>query len=207
MHSQDPKAHPVNRFSAQVNIQSSNYNTFHPVNTQDRLTNTYNSSINFSTSFSRFNYSVGGEYVQNTQTHEVNLTLPSMNLGMNSVYLFRNKVRQGTLKWYENINVRYNMSAASKIKSTDSTLFDGDMLPKMNFGMKHSIPLSIPLKILKVLNGEIGATYNEYWYGRTVSRENYIDTAFTIIQRETGALRLFQNRHHQPCRRHPRFQL
>jgi hypothetical protein len=47
--------------------------------------------------------------------------------------------------------------------------------------MKHNIPLSIPIKILKVFNGEIGANYNEYWYGRTISYQNYIDTAFTVI--------------------------
>ena len=180
-HSQDPKAHPVNRFSSDVNIKSSNYNRFHPTNTQDRLTNTYTSNISFSTSFSRFNYSVGGGYIQNTQTHDVSMTLPTMNLGMNQLYLFRNKIRQGELKWFENINVRYNMSAGNTIKATDSTIFKGDMLAKMNYGMKHEIPLSVPIKILKVFNGELGAKYNEYWYGRTIGHRDYIDTAFTII--------------------------
>ena len=180
-HSQDPRAHPVNRFTAHVNVQSSNYNTFHPTNTQDRLTSTYTSSVNFSTSFSRFNYTIGGEYIQNTQTHDVNLTLPSMNLNMNQVYLFRGKVQQGPLKWYENINIRYTMNAANRMAAKDSTLFQGEMLPKMNFGMKHTIPVSIPIKVLKVLNGEISANYNEYWYGRTINRRDYIDTTFTVV--------------------------
>ncbi|MCL2040434.1 MAG: hypothetical protein FWG84_00145 [Bacteroidales bacterium] len=181
MHNQDPKAHPVNRFSANVTIQSSNYNYFHPTNTQDRLTNTYSSNINFSTSFSRFNYSVSAGYVQNTQTHNVDLTLPSMNLNMNQVYLFRKKVQQGPLKWYENINVRYTMSAINTVKATDSTMFKGNMPEQMNYGMRHNIPIAVPIKILKVLNGELGAGYNEYWYGRTISRRNYVDTAFTVI--------------------------
>ena len=181
MHSQDPKAHPVNRFTANVNIQSSNYNYFHPTSAQDRVTNTYSSSISFSTSFSKFNYSVAGEYSQNTQTHDVSLMLPRMSLGMNQIYLFRKSVRQGPLKWYENINIRYNMSAGNNIKATDSTLFKGDMLEQMNFGMKHNIPISVPIKILKIFNGELGASYNEYWYGRTISHDNYVDTAFTII--------------------------
>ena len=181
MHSQDPKAHPVNRFSANVDIKSSNYNLFHPTNTQDRLTNTYSSNINFSTSFSRFNYSVSGGYIQNTQTHEVSMTLPTMTLGMNQIYIFRKKVRQGELKWYENVNFRYNMSAGNTVRATDSTLFKGDMLSKMNYGMKHNIPISVPIKILKVLNGELSANYNEYWYGRTISHRDYIDTSFTII--------------------------
>jgi hypothetical protein len=76
------------------------------------------------------------------------------------------------------------MTAANEIKAKDSTLFEGDMLSKMKVGMKHTIPLAVPIKILKVFNGEIGATYNEYWYGRTISRQNYIDTAYIIVDGE-----------------------
>lgn len=181
MHNQDPKAHPVNRFTANVNIQSSNYNYFHPTGTQDRLTNTYSSNISFSTSFSKFNYTLGAGYIQNTQSRSVDLTVPTMSLGMSQIYLFRKNVRQGTLKWYENINVRYSMNAGNTIKATDTTLFKGNLPEQMNYGMKHNIPISVPIKILKVFNGELGANYNEYWYGRTIDRQNYKDTAYTII--------------------------
>jgi hypothetical protein len=177
---QDPKAHPTNRFAANVNIQSAKYNTYTPSSTQDRLTNTYTSNVNFSTSFSRFNYSVSAQYTQNTQTHDVSLNLPNMNLGMNQVYPFRRTTQKGPLKWYENISVRYTMNAGNNIKATDSTLFVGDILSQMNYGMKHNIPISAPLKLFKVINGDLGINYNEYWYGKAISRRDYVDTAFYI---------------------------
>lgn len=180
-HSQDPKAHPVNRFSADVDIQSGSYSKYTPSSNTDFLTNTYRSSVSFSTSFGKFNYSINGGFTQNTQTHEVTINLPSMSLSSGQIFLFRKKVRTGSIKWYENISIKYSMTAANNIKALDSTLFDGSLYSKMDYGMKHNIPINATFKLWKVLNGSINVNYNEYWYGKTIYYDDYVDTAYYLI--------------------------
>ena len=51
MHNQDPKARPNSKFGANVNIVSNQYNKFNPVSSNSYLSNTFQSSINYSTSF------------------------------------------------------------------------------------------------------------------------------------------------------------
>ncbi|MEZ5196094.1 MAG: putative LPS assembly protein LptD [Bacteroidales bacterium] len=55
IHTQDPKARPNSKFSANVNIVSSQYNKFNPVNTTAYLSNTFQSSINYSKKFGLVN--------------------------------------------------------------------------------------------------------------------------------------------------------
>ncbi|MDR0364035.1 MAG: hypothetical protein LBH92_03340 [Bacteroidales bacterium] len=183
-HRQDPKAHPVNTFSADVNIQSSGYSKFNPESNEDYLKSTYSSSINFSTSFWKFNYSLSAGFTQNTQTNTLDVKLPEMSLATGQLYPFRRKTRTGNLKWYEIIYVKYNMNAKNEIRSADSTLLTGSMYPKMNYGMKHTIPIGSDFKLFKVLNGNFNFNYTEYWYGKTIRKRDYADTDYDIINGE-----------------------
>ncbi|MDD4848567.1 MAG: putative LPS assembly protein LptD, partial [Bacteroidales bacterium] len=179
-HQQDPKARPNSRFSANVNIQSSNYQKFNSVSTNDYLTTSYSSSIAYSTKLgSYFNFSANAGYTQNTSNKTISLTLPKISLSSTQIYPFRRKKRIGAMKWYENINITYTMNAENKISTLDSMLLKEPLYPKMNYGMKHTIPIRSSVKVLKFLNWNNSINYTEYWYGRSFNKQLIADTDST----------------------------
>ena len=70
----------------------------------------------------------------------------------------------GGLKWYENINVNYQMKAENRISTLDSLLFQEDLLSQMQNGLMQSIPVSSTIKLFKYLNMTNSVGYNQRWY-------------------------------------------
>ena len=104
----------------------------------------------------------------NTNTHLIDLNLPSVSLNTNTFYPFRSKNEIGTMKWYENISTNYSMTAQNTINSTDSTIFNRCTLTNMQNGMNHNIPISSSIKILKYFTLTNSVNYSESWYLKTV---------------------------------------
>ncbi len=110
-HSQDSKANPNSRFSASVNLGSSNYfrESLNQINTPNFLNNTLNSSISYSKTFRGYpsvNLSLTASHSQNTRTKNVNLILPTFQGNVERIYPFvkKNAQKKGILK---NINFQY----------------------------------------------------------------------------------------------------
>ncbi len=81
-HSQDAKANPSSRFQASVNLGSSQYyqESINQTNTANFLNNNLSSSVSYSKTFSGFpevNLNIAATHNQNTNTQEINMTLPS----------------------------------------------------------------------------------------------------------------------------------
>jgi len=154
MHRQDPKARPNSSFSANVNIVSNTFNKYNPSSsTEAYLSNTFQSSINYATSFAgKYYLNLNFNHSQNTQTHEVNFTLPQVSFSVNQFYPFRKKVRVGKLKWYEQIGLKYNMDLENRYYTTDTTLFQPEFHKEMQNGMRHTIPISGTWRIFKYIN-------------------------------------------------------
>lgn len=180
-HSQDPKARPKSRFNANVNYVSSQYNKYNPVNTQDMVSNTFQSSVSYQTSLFKDKISFSGAltHSQNTSTKLVNLSLPNISVSANRFYPFRARGKATDLRWYDNITVNYNMTAENKVTIGDSLLFKPAMFDAFNNGMQHKIPISSSIKILKHFTLSNTIDYTERWYSKSLLRTWVNDTLWT----------------------------
>lgn len=171
-HQQDAKANPNSRFSADVNLQSRNYNRNTTVRS-DYFTSTTTSSIAYSTQIgSSLSLAASLRESYNVQTGLINLQLPSISLNSVTFYPFRRKAMSGSYKWYENISMGYTMNAENNMTLQDSILFKPAMLNTFNYGVKHSIPVSLSVKVLKFFNWTNSVSYNARWHWSTIEK-NY----------------------------------
>ena len=169
-HEQDSKANPHSRFSADVNLQSRNYNK-NTTNRNDYFNSTTTSSVSYSGQIgSSFNFAASLRESYNVQTGIMNLKLPSLSLSSTTFYPFRRKQPTGSYRWYENISLSYSLSADNNITAQDSDLFKQTTLDRMQYGVQHSIPLSSTLKVLKYFNWTNSISYNERWHWSTISK-------------------------------------
>jgi hypothetical protein len=163
-HNQDSKSHPTTRFNAHVNVISKTYNKFNASSTSDYLSNQFNSSLNFSTNLKGIFFFTGAlTYNQNTSSHNIGISLPSLNMSVNQFYPFRKKFKAGKLKWYDNIALRWETQMMNQINTKDSLFTDPQTWKEMQSGMQHSIPLTLPVKMGK-FNWNTNATLVEKWY-------------------------------------------
>ena len=188
IHNQDAKARPGSNFSANVNIVSSQYNKFNPVNSNAYLSNTFQSSINYSKSWGgKYFLNLGGNLSQNTITKELNLTLPSLTFSVNRFYPFRKKIQIGKPKWYENISVNYNMAAQNLVNTYDSLFFENNIYGKMKNGIKNSVQLSSgSIKLAKFIVWTNSFNYTERWYSQKQVKSWNNDTIIINGEPVTG---------------------
>ena len=179
-HSQDSKANPYNRFSASVNLGSSNYfrESLNQINTPNFLNNTLNSSVSFSKTFRGYpsvNVSLTASHSQNTRSKTVNLVLPTFQGNVERVYPFvkKNGQKKG---FFKNINLQYSFRGENRINTTDSLFFKKEMFDDAIYGMKHTIPLSTNFKVLKHLSVSVNGNFEEIWTGNTIERNDFNST-------------------------------
>ena len=184
-HSQDSKANPYNRFSASVNLGSSNYfrESLNQINTPNFLNNTLNSSVSFSKTFRGYpsvNVSLTASHSQNTRSKTVNLVLPTLQGNVERVYPFvkKNGQKKG---FFKNINLQYTFRGENRINTTDSLFFKKGMFDDAKYGMKHTIPLSTNFKVMKHFSVSVNGNYEEIWTGNTIERND-----FNSITQEQG---------------------
>ncbi|WP_396212478.1 putative LPS assembly protein LptD [Flavobacterium sp.] len=174
-HSQDAKANPNSRFSASVNLGSSRYfqQSLNQVNVGSQLNNTLSSSISYSKTFNsvpQINMSLTATHSQNTNTQEINMTLPTLQVNVDRIFPFAPKdaPKKG---FFKNINLQYNLLGENRFKTTDSLFFKSAMFKDALTGMKHSIPLSTNFKIMKYFSVTSSVNYEEIWYLKTIKKE------------------------------------
>ena len=104
------------------------------------------------------------------------MTLPDMSFSVNQFYPFRKKGKAGQFKWYDNITMSYSMNAKNEVSIADSLLFKPEMFPQIKNGLKHSIPISSNLKILKVFNFNTTAQFNNRNYFSRTEKNRVTET-------------------------------
>ena len=185
-HDQDAKANPRSRFSANVNLQSRNYNR-NTTNRNDYFNSTTTSSISYSAQLgSSFNLAASLRESYNVQTGLMNLKLPSLSLSSVTFYPLRRRQPAGAYRWYENISLSYALSADNNITAQDSDLFRQSTLDRMQYGVQHAIPLSSSIKVLKYFNWTNSISYNERWHWSTIRKSYDTTTAVTTIDTVRG---------------------
>lgn len=149
-HKQDPKARPKSSFSADVYIVSNNYNKYNAITTTEQLSNTFQSSIAYQTSFGKlFHFTINGSHSQNTLTHQMTIVLPEATLSMNRIYPLKNLGKKSRRHWYSDLNLSYSANAKNYISMPDSLFFKPGWLDNMQNGIQHRVPINLPIKLLK----------------------------------------------------------
>lgn len=173
-HAQDSKANPTSRFSASVNLGSSSYfrNSLNRSNLPNTQNNNLSSSINYSKTFPeypRVDLSLTASHNQNTNTQEINLTLPTMQASVERIYPFakREGGKRGIL---QNLNFQYSVRSENRIRTTDSLFFKPEMFKGAQLGMQHSLPFNTNFKLAKYLSVSVGGSFTDNWVTQTYGR-------------------------------------
>lgn len=166
-HSQDSKANPNSRFSASVNLGSSNYyqQSVNQVNLPNTQNNTLASSISYSKTFQgepQANISLTATHSQNTQTGTINMTLPTFQGSVSRIFPFAPKfgVKKGII---QNINLQYNVRAENRINTEEEFFFKSEMFQDAKVGARHTIPISTNFKVFDHFSVSANANYEEVW--------------------------------------------
>ena len=173
-HSQDAKAAANSRFSASVNLGSSQYfrQSINMNNVGASLNNNLSSSVSYSKTFQtvpQVNMSLSATHSQNTNSQQIDMTLPTFQASVDRIFPFAPKdgVKKGIIK---NINFQYNIRGENRIKTADSLFFKPQMFRDAKSGFQHSIPINTNFKIFKYFSISMGAAYNEVWAFNTIQK-------------------------------------
>ena len=173
-HTQDPKASPNSRFAASVNLGSSKYfrNSANQQNLALTQNNNLSSSVTYSKTFPAYpsvNLNLSATHNQNTNTEEINLTLPTAQVNMERIFPFakREGIKKGLI---QNINLQYTSRFENRIRTTDSLFLTARMFDDAKIGARHSIPLSTNFKVAKFLSVSVGGNYEDLWTFETFTR-------------------------------------
>ncbi|WP_040279103.1 putative LPS assembly protein LptD [Psychroserpens damuponensis] len=185
-HSQDAKANPNSRFSAFVNLGSSEYyrESINQLNLANTQNNTLSSSVSYSKTFQgepQVNLNVTATHSQNTNTQEINMTLPTVQASVGRVYPFAPKTgsKKGII---ENINFQYNVRGENRIQTTDSLFFKSEMFDDAQIGALHSIPVTTNFKVFDYFSMSASMNFEENWTFNTINK--YEDVDGTVITEE-----------------------
>lgn len=189
-HNQDTKASPNSRFSASVNLGSSQYyqQSVNQLNQANFLNNTLASSVSYSKTFQgepQVNLSLTATHNQNTNTEDINVTLPTLQASMGRVFPFAPK--SGTKKGViQNINFQVNTRGEYRIKTKDSLFGKSEMFDDALAGMRHSIPLTTNFKVFKYFSMSANANLEETWTLNTIKRFYDEDTQAEVTVKKNG---------------------
>lgn len=165
-HATDPKARPGQGFNANVQIQKGNYYTDNSYNPNLIVQNQYQSNISYQKNWVGKPYSltVSALFRQNTATHIADLSLPEFNFYVSQLTPFARKNRIGASRWYEKINISYNLNSLAQTSFYDTSFHLSTLaLTDFQAGVRHVIPVNAAYTVAKYLNLSFGANYNEYW--------------------------------------------
>lgn len=111
-----PAARGNSRFSASVNAGSNGYNQRYSMQLNNVYSTSYNSSVNYSTSFpgTPFTLSASARLDQNVTTGVAKLDLPTAALTMNRIYPFK-KAGSTKSNALTNLNIAYNLTTQNSI--------------------------------------------------------------------------------------------
>jgi len=185
-HSQDQKASPNSRFSASVNLGSSKYykESINEFNNNNFLNNTLSSSISYQRNFvgTPFNMTLSATHSQNTNTEEINMTLPSLQLSMDRVYPFAGKggAKNNAL---QKTGLTYSMRAENRITTADSLFFKSGMFEKAKNGVQHNISMNTNMKVLKHFTVSPSVTLKEVWSFKKLNQ--FFDDVENAVVKDT----------------------
>jgi hypothetical protein len=170
--SQNPKASPGSRFSASVNMSSSEFDRENSYVVSEHVTTQRQSSISYSKSWdgTPFNLSSSMNHSQNVENKTVSLNLPKVNFNIGRIYPLKKKSSAGSAKWYEEIQFQYSASIDNQINTTDSLLFTREVWNNMRNGFKHDVPLSFQIRPFRNFSISPSIAYSGVMYTQKIKK-------------------------------------
>lgn len=197
------QANHSHRINQNTNISGNisfdkNFNRNLTMNLQNNVQNIQTSSVAFSKS--RFgkvpiSLNVSGNMNQDVNRGVLNLTLPDVNINLASQTPFKGiKSTKDFWNPVKQLSTQYTFTATNRINSIPDFLLlpvltnpshvfnykDADSVARsvegrqfFQNGIKHYIPISTQIKVLKYINITPNFTFNEYWYFK--SQQKYFD--------------------------------
>ncbi|HRW85297.1 MAG TPA: putative LPS assembly protein LptD [Bacteroidales bacterium] len=171
-YSQDAKARPGSRFSASVNMSSSEYDRNNSYNINDHITTQRQSSISYSKTFTGtpFNFAASMNHSQNVRNKTVSLNLPKMSFTASRIYPFKGKNQTGPSKWWQEFQLQYSASLDNQISTYDSLLFTDAVWKNMRSGFTHEIPISLQLRPFRNFTISPNVSYKGVLYTQKIER-------------------------------------
>jgi len=174
-HTRDTKSSPNSRFSASVNLGSSDFfqQSVAQANNGNFLTNNFSSSISYGKTFpgkTPINVTVAATHSQNSNTQEINMSLPTVQANVDLIYPFAPKsgTKKGAL---QNINFSYSVRGENRVQTTDDEFFTPEMFRDMRSGVQHTVPIATNFKLFNYISASVGGSYQESWVFRTIERD------------------------------------
>jgi hypothetical protein len=171
-YNQDAKASPGSRFSASVNMSSSEFDRNNSYSVADHVTTQRQSSISYSKSWdgTPFNLSASMNHSQNVKNKTVSLNLPKVNFNVGRIYPLKSRKSSGSTKWYQELQFQYTASLDNQINTTDTLLFTKDVFKNMKNGFKHEAPLSLQLRPFRNFSISPSLTYSGVLYSQKIEK-------------------------------------
>lgn len=175
-HSQDEKANPNLRLSADVHISNSKFfkdpYTLNDNSFQNRLVNNTSSSINLIKSFDQIpiRITLNATHSLNTNTKIVQMEFPRLAVDLKrDLHPFAPKVgsKKGLL---ENLRLHYDFRANNRIITKDSLFLHKEMFDSTQTGAQHELTLKTNATLLQHLIWNIDGNYRENWGTETLNR-------------------------------------
>lgn len=166
-HTQDPKARPNTRFSANVNVGSSN-NFANTLNSsrEDFLTNTFTSSLQWSANLpgKPLNFAASARHAQNSNTNRVDLTLPSLTMNLSRTSLRKLLALDGRKgQWLDEIALSGSTRFEQTLSAADSAIAARDWAAvELRNGLKHNLTATTQLRA-GFVSITPNFTFNEFW--------------------------------------------
>lgn len=193
-HSQDTKASPNSRFSASVNLGSSEFyrNSLQQRNLPNTQNNTLSSSISYSKTFPAYpsvNMSLTATHSQLTSPtatddnpDNITMSLPTLQTSMERIFPFakRDGIKKGLI---QNINFQYDLNAQNRLTTNDQDFLTSRMFDNARVGARHRIPISTNFKIAKYFSVSTSANYEDVWTLETFDQG--FDTETNTVVRDT----------------------
>lgn len=180
-HKQDNKNNPTMRFSANVDFaQNQAFSRVTADNSRDFLQSTNLSNIAFSKTFKRSSLSLNAMHNQNNITRDMSIVLPSLTFNVNRFFPFKreNATKQNVL---DKLGVTYMAEAQNTLKGKDSSIFRGNILDSLNFGLRQSSSISTNFNILKYITVTPAINLAAQTYPNTIRKEFYLDTLYSKL--------------------------
>lgn len=173
-HVQDNKSNPTVRFNSDVNYLGNQYNKYNGFNTNQFLNNSFQSNVSFSKTYRWSLLSLNAQHAQNTTTRQMQVTFPSLTFNVNRFFPFRNS---GISKYQflDKLGISYLLTGQNSLSGIDSTIFKGSIQDSLKYGVKHSMPISTNINLLKYITLTPQLNLNAYMYPSSV--EKSFDTA------------------------------
>lgn len=171
LHTQDNKNNPSVRFSSNVRfVKNQNVNRLNIANSEAFLTNTFLSSINYTKTYKKSALSLYASHSQNVKTHEMEIVSPALTFNVNRFYPFKrdNAVKQNAI---DKIGMSYLVEAKNRLYGIDSTLFKGNVIDSLSYGIKQSLPISTNFNLFKYITATPQLYLNSYSYTKWIKKE------------------------------------